>query len=360
MLTYRVPMVPGPTSVPASVLAAYQTNFGDPNVEDEYFELYARTEQQLQQIMHTKNRVAIMSGEGMLVLWAALKSSLLPGDRVLAVATGLFGHGVGEMANSLGAEVRTVAFPANAVAEPGPIEEAIREFNPKMVTLIHCETPSGTLNPAAAVGELVARYEVPLYYVDAVSSLAGEEVLIDDWHIDFCLGGAQKCLSAPAGMSFLSVSPRAWDIVTAVGYQGYDALAPWQHALEARYFPYTPYWHGTAALSEACRLVLDEGLEQVIARHAAVARSCRDGVRRLGLQLFPEQEEWNSNTISAVAVPEGRTWEELDAALRKQGVVVGGNYGDLVGKVFRIGHMGSQAQPQLVEETLSALAVALG
>lgn len=355
MRTYKVPMVPGPTSVPDEVLAAYTVDYGSSDMEDEFFELYARTQDHLRRIMGTRNKVAIMTGEGMLGLWGALKSCLRPGDKVLAVGTGLFGFGIGDLARSIGAEVETVGFDWDAVAEPGKVEEAIVRFRPKMVTMVHCETPSGTLNPVAAVGRLVARYDVPLYYVDAVSSIAGVPVETDAWHIDLCLGGSQKCLSAPAGMSIVAVSERAWRVIEEVNYQGYDALLPWRDALEKRYFPYTPYWHGTAALEVACQRILDEGLARVFERHAKVASACRRGVREIGLELYPQREEYNSPTVTAVKVPAELTWRELDARLRRRGVVVGGNYGPLAEKVFRIGHMGIQADERLMAETLAAL-----
>jgi aspartate aminotransferase-like enzyme len=209
----------------------------------------------------TDNQIALMTGEGMLALWAGLHSCPRAGDRVLAVASGLFGSGIAEMARSLGADVQVVAFDDDTVADPQQVEESVVRFTPKMVTMVHCETPSGTLNPVAAVGDLIARHDVPLFYVDAVSSAAGATLLTDAWHIDLCLVGTQKCLSAPPGLAITAVSPRAWEIIEEVGYQGYDALLPWRDALAARYFPYTPYWHGIAALEASCQLILEEGLE---------------------------------------------------------------------------------------------------
>ena len=355
METYRIPMVPGPTSVAAEVLAAYQKNYGSPDLEPEYYELYERTEKQLQELLRTKNRVAIMSGEAMVVLWGALKSVLRPGDRVVSVATGVFGYGIADMARSCGADVTLAGFDYDEIADPNRVEEIVRKVRPKMVTAVHCETPSGTLNPVAEIGEIVKRYEVPLYYVDAVSSAAGAPLEVDEWGIDLCLVGTQKALSAVPDLGIVSVSERAWQEIGEVGYQGYDALAPFETALEKRWFPYTPNWHGLAALNVALSRVLDEGIENVWRRHETTAQICRDGLRRLGLELYPRQESACSPTVTAVKVPDKLTWPELDRRLRERGMAVGGSLGPLAGLVFRLGHMGRQANPTLVEKALAVL-----
>jgi aspartate aminotransferase-like enzyme len=138
------------------------------------------------------------------------------------------------------------------------IEEAIVKFKPKMITVVHCETPSGTLNPIDELGKLKQYHKVPLLYVDAVASAGGTPVLGDDWHIDLCLGGSQKCLSSLPDMAFLSVSNTAWEIINQVNYAGYDALKPFQEAQANHYFLYTPNWHGVASLNAGAEVMLKE------------------------------------------------------------------------------------------------------
>ena len=221
--------------------------------------------------------------------------------------------------------------------------------------MVQNETPSGTMNPVAEIGALKEKYAVPLLYVDAVSGLGGSVVKTDEWHIDLCLGASQKCLSAPASMSFLSVSDRAWEIIEEVGYVGYDALLPFRTAVKNAYFPYTPYWQGTAQLNKACELILEEGLGKVIARHQKVAGYCRERIVKMGLKLYPAMDAVPSPTVTAVYVPH-RVWcSTLDTRLRAEGLVVGGNYGCLAGEVFRIGHMGTQANLNLVKEAMDIL-----
>jgi aspartate aminotransferase-like enzyme len=356
MKTYPIPMVPGPVSVPPDILAPYQENYGSGDLETDFLELYNRTEANLQKILATQNRIAIQSGEGMLALWGALKSCLLPGERVLAIATGVFGYGIADMAKSVGAEVRTVGLPYNStIADWAAIEAAIGEFNPKMISVVHCETPSGTLNPLAELGRLKRKYGIPLLYVDAVASLGGAPVFTDEWSIDLALGGTQKCLSAPPGMAFVAVSETAWEIIDRVGYAGYDALKPFRSAQEIFYFPYTPYWHGVAVLHAATRRLLVEGLSNSFERHARVAGYCRAQLQEIGVSLYPAIDAVPSPTVTAAHIPAGLSWEALDARFRQHGLAVGGSYGPLSGKVFRLGHMGTQADLDLMAQALEVI-----
>ncbi len=356
MKTYPIPMVPGPVKLPQAVLDVYQTNYGSADLEPEFLELHHKTESNLQMILGTKNRIVIQSGEGMLALWSALKSCLFPGDCVLAVATGVFGDGIGDMALSVGANVKKISLPYNeTISDMSEIEAAIVKFKPKMITVVHCETPSGTLNPIAELGRLKHRYKTPLLYVDAVSSVGGSATLCDEWHVDLCLGGSQKCLSSLPDMAFLSVSDTAWEVIRQIDYVGYDALKPFYNAPAEHYFPYTPNWHGVASLNAGAELILNEGLDNSFARHEAVAAYCRQKLNEMGLSLFPAPDAEASPTVTAVKLPDGFTWPEFDATLRQHGLVVGGSYGLLAGKVFRLGHMGTQADMDLVEQALSVI-----
>lgn len=356
MKTYPIPMVPGPVKVPQAVLNAYGVDYGSADLELDYLELYNRTAENLQKIFQTRNQVVIQTGEGMLALWGALKSCILPGDRVLSIATGVFGYGVADMAKSIGAEVRTVDFPYNAtINDWDMVEAAIADFKPKMITVIHCETPSGTLNPLENLGKLKRKYGVQLLYTDVVASLGGAPVLVDEWSIDLALGGTQKCLSAPPDMAFLAISDQAWEIIDQVNYPGYDALKPFRTAPQQFYFPYTPYWQGLAALNTAAELVLAETLPASFARHQRVAEYCRNQLDEMGLSLFVAEESIPSPTVTAVNIPAGTSWPDLDQRFRESGLVVGGSYGPLTGKVFRLGHMGTQANMDLMTQALDVI-----
>lgn len=356
MKQYTIPMVPGPTTVPQIILEAMSKDYPSPDLEMEFLDLYNKTEEMLKVLYETNNRVVIHTGEGMMALWGALKSVIRPGERVLALASGVFGYGIAEMAASIGAEVKLYGVEYDqTLRDWDEIERIIQIFRPKMITAVHCETPSGTLNPLEMVGLLKQKYEVPLFYVDAVASLGGTPVKTDEWAIDLCLGGSQKVLSAPPLAAFVAVSPAAWDIIKQVGYVGYDALLPFYDAQEKFYFPYTPNWHGVAAIHQAVKLILDEGLEVVFKRHETVANHCRAELESMGLRLFPTSGAISSPTVTAVYVPEKFSWSELDHRFRDKGLAVGGSYGSLAGKIFRLGHMGSQASMGLVDKALKVI-----
>lgn len=358
-----IPMCPGPVTLHPDVLTAIARDYGSGDSDPEFLPFYKQTAEKIARLMYTKNDVVIMTGEGMLALWGAMKSCLKAGDSVLAVGTGVFGDGMGEMAASIGCKVTNISLPYNSTIgcddSLAKIEKAIKETKPVMITAVHCETPSGTMNPLAELGELKQRYNVPLFYVDAVASLGGEFIDADAWNIDLVLCGSQKCLSAPPSMSMLSVSPAAWEIMAKVNYQGYDAVLPFRTIYKDAYFPYTPNWHGVAALNAGAGAILREGMEESFERHKAAREKCREGLVRLGVELFPRDDAVTAATVTAAMVPEKFTWPEWQKALRARGLVVAGSFGPMAGKVFRLGHMGVQADVGLVGRALDAIEDAL-
>lgn len=179
---------------------------------------------------------------------------------------------------------------------------AIDTHHPKLVTAVHCDTPTGLLNNLSGLGSAVHKHG-GLLYVDFVSSVGGCAInsTCDSDGIDLGLLGSQKALSCPPDLAAVTVSPRAWDVIEAVKYEGYDALLPFRSALQRREFPYTHNWNAIAALNISINKILLEGLQNVFERHATVAKHCRARVRALGLRVFTE-EDASSPTITAVEV----------------------------------------------------------
>ncbi len=239
--------------------------------------------------------------------------------------------------------------------------ERIRAVRPDVVTAVHCETPSGTLTPDLALIGAACRETGALFIVDFVSSAFGAPLRVSEWGIDLGLCGSQKVLSCPPDLSMITVTPRAWDRVRQVGYVGYDALLPFAPgaSYDSSSFPYTQNWNALRMLALRLQSYADEGFERVIERHQAAAAVCRRRARELGLRLYAESDAVASPTVTAVHVPDGWTWAQLDAALRRRGVLLAGSYGPLANKVFRVGHMGTQAELSMVERAMTALAEVL-
>ncbi|MBR1672106.1 MAG: alanine--glyoxylate aminotransferase family protein, partial [Fretibacterium sp.] len=213
MKTYPVPLVPGPVSVPQRIREAWNNDFGSSDIEAEFFELYAENQRLVQRVLRTRESVVITSGEAMSILWASLKCTLRPGDRLLAVASGLFGEGFAGMARSIGVEAETVAFPYDEVPDPQKVREAARRFRPQVLTAVHCETPSGTLTPCLRELGEAAREVGALFVTDFVSSGGGAPLDVDGSLIDIGLWGSQKVLSLPPSLSISTVSGRAWEVM---------------------------------------------------------------------------------------------------------------------------------------------------
>lgn len=354
MQKYRIPLVPGPVAIPDNVLEAYNFDYASADLEEEFFQLYSECEFGLQQLLETRNDIAILSGEGMIALWGALKSVVLPGDRVLAVATGVFGYGIGDMARQIGAQVEVVGFGHDAVVDADLVREVAQEFQPQLITAVHCETPSGTLNPLDEVGTIAQEVDA-LFYVDAVASAGGVPVKVDENHVDLGLVGSQKALSLMPDLSMVSISARAWERIGRVNYAGYDALLPFRTAWGNRYMPYTHNWHAMAGLKVALEDLAAEGLDDVYRRHEDVMLACHTRLEGMGVRLYPADRSFASPTCTAAYVPDTWPWPVLNDALRAEGLAVGGSYGPLAGVVFRIGHMGSQANMELVHRGMDVL-----
>ena len=359
----KLPFYPGHVSIPGPVGKALAMDYGPPRFNADFLADYAAAAANLRLLLGTRSDVILPTGEAMLGLWGALKCTLRSGDAVVCVGTGVYGDGFGDMATSLGCIVEKISIPYDRTLTPDDMERvdrAICRLKPVVLTAVHCETPSGTLNPLDQLGQMKKERGVPLFIVDAVSSLGGVPVQADAWNVDIMLGGAQKCLACPADMSILAVSEAAWERVEDVGFQGYESLQGFREASkDAMRFPYAPNWNGIAALKVASQIIMDEGLEAVFARHERVAAQCRGGLAKLGLTLWTEPKAINSPTVTAVKIPPGFTWPEWRAALADRGLIVGGSLGPMNGKVFRLGHMGPQADAVKMDAALEVMAQVL-
>ncbi|MFC4543136.1 pyridoxal-phosphate-dependent aminotransferase family protein [Halosolutus amylolyticus] len=363
-------MTPGPTEVPAAVRQRMAEPTPNPDVEPEFVAFYRELTDKLARIYHAdrsgespreaaeRRDVVVLGGEGILGLEAAVASLVDPGDRVLCLSNGLYGAGFADFVEDYGGEAVVCEVPWEETLDRGTVEARLDDADEAfdVATMVHCETPTGTLNDLDPILDLLADRDV-LTVVDAVSSLGGTPV--PTGKVDVCLGASQKCFSAPPGLATCAVSDRAWERIEAVENETYYAdLEPWRTAAEDEWFPYTHLTANLYGLDAAADLLLDEGLEGVFDRHETAARRCRERAADLGLELYPAEERDSSPTVTALSV-DGRA-DELQRAMREDHeIVLATGLGDLEDDILRIGHMGHNARVDRVDRTMDALEAVL-
>ncbi|MFW5736287.1 MAG: pyridoxal-phosphate-dependent aminotransferase family protein, partial [Halanaerobium sp.] len=347
-------MTPGPTEVSEEVRRAMSRKITNPDLDPEFFDFYLDVSSKLQQVMRTKNDVIIMSGEGILGLESACASLIEPGDRVLVLDNGIFGRGFADFADLYGADVIRWEFPYNQEIDINELEAKLAEEHDfKLATFVHCETPTGVINNAEEITNLLNRHNI-LSVVDSVSAIGGVPIEVDKWGIDIILGGSQKCLSVPPGLTFMSVSNAAWKAVnnreTAVrGY--YTNLQLWQNWYEEKYFPYTQAVSDIYALDAA----LDKWLadKEVFERHSRIAAAVRESIRQSNLNLYAE--DGYSDTVTAIEIPERISYQELNQLMTEShNVMIAASLGEFEDKLIRIGHMGENCYEEKLYRTLKA------
>ena len=335
----------GPTAVTATTLAA----LGSPIIyhyDPVFMDAFRRTEAKAGEVFRTQNEIIIMQGEAFLGLEAAARSLVRPGMRVLNLVSGVFGKGMGTRLKALGADVTELEVAYNDVVDPGAVADYL-DAHPEteLVSVVHSETPSGTLHDCSAIGP-IARSHGAVTLVDAVSSVGGMPFEADAWQLDVCVTGPQKCLAGPPGLALIAVSDAAWTLIDAnpgAPRASYLSLLDWRERWhgEGR-FPYTPLVNDIHGLEAALDQVLEEGLEASFARHHRAGAACRAGVRAMGLQLWPKTEEISADSLTAIKVPDGIDHEAVRAHARaRYGVMISSGQG--AGNLVRIGHMGPSA-----------------
>ncbi|MFQ5794435.1 MAG: pyridoxal-phosphate-dependent aminotransferase family protein [Candidatus Bipolaricaulia bacterium] len=325
-----------------------------------FLEFFERTASLLQQVYRTEYDVVIMQGEAVLGLEATAASLISPGDKVLNLVSGVFGKWYELYITKYGGETVELAVPYNDAIDPDDVRAALkRDPEIKYLSVVHSETPSGTINPVKEIGAIAREHDV-LTIVDTVSGLGGELLSPEEWNIDVAVAGPQKCLGGPPGLSLMAISPTAWNAMESRDDPlrgSYLSILDWKAAwIEEHRFPYTPSVSDIYALESVLSQVLEVGLESYVARHEAIAQACREGVKALGLELWAAREEIAGTAVTAVKIPNELTDEQLRGHLREHyGVMVSGGYGELAGKLFRLGHMGKVAHPTYLAAQLGVL-----
>lgn len=348
-------MTPGPTYIHEDVRSALAREITNPDLDSDFFEFYRTLCSKIGNLLKTDNEVIILSGEAILGLEAAVASLVEPKDKVLCIENGIYGYGFGDFVKLFGGEVSYFSSNRRNGTDIYALRDYLKENHDfKVATLVHCETPSGITNPVKEVVELLNEYGI-ISVVDAVSSIGGEELFVDDWGIDVVIGGSQKCISAPPGLTFLSLSDRAKEKMynrksNIPGF--YNNLTIWKGWYEKKWFPYTQPISDLYALDVAINRILSN--KDFKKLHEDIARAIRYAIKESGLELYPRS--FYSNTVTSVLVPEGISFTEIFKALsNKYNILIAGGFDFLENKIFRIGHMGENCNVNNISITLKAL-----
>lgn len=347
-------MTPGPTEVRENVRFARGKRFTNPDLDPQFYDFYKDTCEKTAQFLNTHNEVRILGGEGILGLEAACASLTEKGDRVLVIDNGIFGEGFSDFINLYGGQVVFFKGDRRKQIDVHELEMFLdRDSDFKYATVVHCDTPSGVLNDISKICPLLKKKGI-LTVVDSVAAMGGEKLEVDNWNIDIVIGASQKCVSAPPGITFLSISKDAFDCMenrkSAIA-SFYCNLLVWKDYYKNKWFPYTPPISDILGFRKAIDNILDD--KNIINRHYKIAVSTRRAVIDAGLSLYTDNGY--SNTVTVIEVPKNIDDKKLRKYIKdKYRVMIAGSFGYLEGKVLRIGHMGENARADRISYTLYA------
>lgn len=332
-------LTPGPTQVPDEVLAAH----GRPVIHHrspEFRALFGRVRTRLREVFATQNDVIVTTSSGTGAFESAIVNLLSPGEPVVVVSHGNFGERWQALAAAYGADVKPVSYEWGGEPDATDLAEAIRTSGAKVALIVHSETSTGVVSDVRALAA-ACNDTGAICVVDAISSLGAVPLETDAWGIDVVVTGSQKALMCPPGLGFVSISDRAREKATAARLpRFYFDWARAEAQAEKDNTPFTPAVSTIVALDVALGLLLDEGLEHAFARHVALGRACRAGVKALGLDLYSPDDD-RAAVLTAALTPEGVDAVALRLALRERhGITIAGGHGDIVDRLFRLGHIG--------------------
>jgi alanine-glyoxylate transaminase/serine-glyoxylate transaminase/serine-pyruvate transaminase len=337
--------IPGPTPVPDRVLRAIDRPVID-HRGPEFAKMAKKALDGIKTIFKTNNPVIIFTATGTGAWEAALTNTLSPGDKVLIVETGQFATLWKKMAERLGLKPEFIPGDWRSGADPAAIEAKLREDKAheiKAVCVLHNETSTGCASDIAAIRKAIDAAGHPaLYMVDTISSLGSADYRHDEWGVDVAVGGAQKGLMLPPGMSFNALSEKS--IAASKTSKLPKSFFAWDDMLamnKVGFFPYTPATLMLGGLVESIEMLHEEGLDNVFARHDRLGEAVRRAVKHWGLETLCRDPKYYSSTVTAIFLPEGHDADAFRSlALETFNISYGASFGPFAGKYFRIGHLG--------------------
>ncbi len=355
-------MIPGPIEFEPEVLSALgapTTSHTAPN----FIASFGNCLKMMKQVWECADgQPFIMAGSGTLAMDMAGSNLIEPGDKALVISTGYFGERYAELLKRYGAEVTILKAETGNTVDFSAIESSLKANDYKLMTFTHVDTSTAVRVDPKPMGELGRKYNV-LTVLDGVCSVAGEELQQQDWGIDIALTASQKAIGVPPGLALLVASPKAMDAWRNRKTPVANYYCDWIHWLPIMqaYEEGRPSYFGTpavnlvAALEVSLKMILEEGMEKRVARHALLAKEFRQKLRDLGFRMMPVNESSSASTLSAIYFPEAIEPSEFMGRMAKSDVIIApGLLPDLKGKYFRVGHMGSVNRSDMVS-TLAAI-----
>lgn len=354
----RILLGPGPSQVHPRVLQSLSAPLVG-HLDPYFLKIMDATQTLLRYVFQTTNRLTIpISGTGSAAMEAAVANFVEQGTSVLVCINGYFGNRLAEMARRYGGDVETITRPWGEIFTPEEIKAALQKKQAKVVALVHAETSTGALQPLEEIIKEVHK-QGGVIIVDTVTSLGGMPVEVDDWGIDICYSGTQKCLGVPPGLGPITINSHAEEVLKARKTK----IPSWYLDLSMvqAYWGSERTYHHTApismnfALYEGLRMIAEEGLEARFIRHADHARLLWAGLEDLGLELHVPLE-YRLPSLTTVRVPSGVNEAQVRARLLNEyNIEIAGGLGELKGKVWRIGLMGFSSRIENITLLLGAL-----
>lgn len=353
-------MIPGPTPVPENVLLE-MAKAPVPHRSSEFSAIFDEVNENLKWIFQTKNDVFIFASSGTGAMEAALSNLVNAGDKVLSLVIGNFGERWAKIAESHGAIAGRMVVPYGEVINPADLKKRLDEDvnkEIKIVTLTQSETSTGAVNDVKALCEIINKHGA-LSVVDGVTSVGAIDIKPDEWKIDVLVSGSQKGFMIPPGLAFLTASDRAFDVHKQCKHPGfYFNWSSYKKSLAQHTTPYTPAVNLIIALHAALKMLREEGLENVLARHKSNAMLLRNSLREMGLKLFVEDDSKASYAVTSVYPPEGVSVPDIRRILKDDyDIIVANGQNDLKDKIFRIGTLGFVSERDILTVVAALKAV---
>lgn len=346
-------MTPGPTPVPENIALTMAKPIIHHRTK-EYIDIHNETLKLLQVIFQTKNDIVIFAASGSGAMEASVSNILSEGDVTVVAEAGKFGERFTQIAQAFGANVKILHKEYGDFVSADDVEEYVKKYSPKAVYMQACETSTGVYHPVDEIGLMLKqKYPEVVFVVDGITAVGCIDIKTDDWGIDILITGSQKAFMLPPGLAMLSISQKAKEVAknNKNKFYYFNILGE----LESNAGHFTPPVGLVTGLNASCKMILEEGLDNLFRRHRLLAGAAQEAVKALGLELFAKRPSFS---LTAVKSPNGVDSKEIIDCMKHFGVYISNGQGSMKGKIFRVAHLGYFFPPDVIY-TIGTLEIAL-